>query len=162
MVIPFRNLVLFPLMVLCGLVFLIGCSGSTDTTFGDGRLYAVNNTRPPTIPGGSDFVKRMWVIYDGIRFDPPNNLTTDGESTGAGCMELTEEPLPGGTTVTVEYKFDHMNAFVEAREITVIIDGNTTIDIYMENWSITGYGSTVIARVVPGKWGGTTIVHGGG
>ena len=140
---------------------MMSCSGSTATTYEDGRLYAVNNTRPPTLPEGGDFVKKMWVVYEGIAFYPPNNLTHEGEPTGAGCIELTEEPLPGGSTVILVYKFDHMNGMVEDRSITVTIDGNTTIDIYMEDWSITGYGSTVIARVVPGKWGGVTIQSGG-
>ena len=155
-----KGLVVFVLF-LVAMSQMMGCSGSTDTTYEDGRLYVVNNTRLPTLPGGGDFVKKMWVVYEGIEIYPPNNLTHEGEPTGAGCLELTEEPLPGGTTVTLVYRFDHMNGVVSERSITVTIDGNTTIDIYMEDWSITGYGSTVIARVVPGKWEGATIQSGG-
>jgi len=146
--------------MLWGLIFQ-GCSGTVDQSFEDGRLYVVNNARPPTIAGGSDYVKKLWVVYEGVKYDLPFNLTNDGTPTGAGAIELTEDPLSGGTIVEVEYFFDHMNAFVESRKITVTIDGNMTIDTYMQDWNISSYGSTVLARVVPGKWEGTTVIRGG-
>lgn len=137
---------------------VMGCSGTMDTTYEDGRLYAVNNTRQPTLPGGTDGIKKMWVIYEGIEYYPPNNMTALGAPTNAGCIELTEDPLPGGTIVPIVFKFDHMHGLVSERDIDVTIDGNMTIDIYMADWYVAYTRSTVIARVVPGKWSGTTIV----
>ncbi|MCK5526854.1 MAG: hypothetical protein KAJ05_06870, partial [Candidatus Latescibacteria bacterium] len=57
-----KGLVVFVLF-LVAMSQMMGCSGSTDTTYEDGRLYVVNNTRLPTLPGGGDFVKKMWVVY---------------------------------------------------------------------------------------------------
>ena len=151
-----RRLFALGLAVVALLALVSGC-GSTKTEYKDGRLYFLNNCRPSSPEFGGWYIDGFWVEYEGVRYDPPFHLTWDGQLTGEGAFELTDYPLPGGTEVTLKYFFDHMNGYVENRPAKAIIDGNITIEAYMQLW--VGYhASTVLHKVHPGKWEGITII----
>lgn len=131
---------------------------STSSVPNDGRVYVVNNTRPPETPGGNDYVKWVKVVYEGTEYDIPHNMDHDGNPTGVGAIELTRgEPLPGGLAVQLVYKWDHQGGNVDEGRITVTVDGNMTIEMYMlDPWESfdPGGAGTLTARVVRGKWDG--------
>ena len=131
---------------------VLNCSGTVGTQHEDGMIYVVNNIIPyePGVAALARFATAVWVEYEGVRYDVSFNMDGDRNSTGAGNFELTEEPLPGGTTVTIKCVVVH--GVSEEKNITVTIDGNMTIEIYWEEWTNmnTGY----LLRIVPGKWDG--------
>ena len=134
--------------VLLPLLVLMGCTSSTGPEFREGRLYAVNNARPASWGG---YIKEVWMILEEVRYDVPFNMTAEGAGTGEGAVELSEAPLPGGMTVDVTYAYKYGDITQEGK-ITVPVDGNMTIDLYMEKWD--SKISVITARVVPGKWDG--------
>jgi len=160
MVLSIRRLLAVGLSIFALLAVVSGCGGPTGShQYKDGRLYFLNNCRPPRPEDPHTYIQGFWVEYEGVKYYPPFHLTWDGQPTGEGAMELTDYPLPGGTKVTVKYYFDHMNGFVESRTAETVIDGNITIEAYMQDWATGGgYGSTVLHRVHPGKWEGITIL----
>ena len=137
---------LLAVALLLPLIFLLSCSSSTEQEFEEGRLYVVNNTRPVLNIYG------VWVMFEGVRYDTPFNMTEERESTGEGAVELTDTPLPGGMVVEVGYYYLY-GKVVNTDTIRVTMDGNMTIDLYMESWE--DRTSYVTARLVPGKWDAT-------
>ena len=131
--------------VLLPLVFLSGCTSSTEQEAKEGRLYAVNNARP------GSYIKSVWIILEGMRYDIPFNMTEEKQPTGEGAIELTDAPLPGGMVVEVTYGYRYGDIGQEGK-ITVTVDGNMTIDVYMKSWE--SRISVVTAQVVPGRWDG--------
>ncbi len=138
------------------LLCMVGCTdmlrGTVNTQYEDGGIYVVNNTIPYVsgVLANSRFSTAVWVVYDGVRYDVPFNMDGERNPTGAGAFELTEEPLPGGTTVTLECVVLH--GVSEPKNITVTIDGNVTVEMYWEEW--TDIYTTYLLRVVPGRWNG--------
>ena len=132
------------------LIFLLGCTSSTKQQFKDGRLYAVNNARP-SYTGYRFSIRGVWATLDGVQYDIPFNMTSEGEPTGAGAVELTGDPLPGGMILEVTYGCRFRDTTIE-QKLTVTVDGNVTIDVYMESWDIQH--SIITARLVPGRWDG--------
>jgi len=133
------------------LIFLSGCSGSMETSFQDGKIYFVNNTRP-WIPGAPAFIRFLWVVYDEARYEIPFNKDYDGNPTNVGAVELTSSPLAGGTVVELEclYTFGGSSARADIMRTTVIIDGNVTVEAYLLGWNYPL--SAVGLRVIKGKW----------
>ena len=133
-------------------VSVLSCSGTVNTQQDDGKIYVLNNTIPyvPGVLANSRFSTAVWVVYDGVRYDVPFNMDGERNPTGAGAFELTEELLPGGTTVTLECVVLH--GISEPKSITVTIDGNVTVEMYWEEW--TDIYTTYLLRVVPGRWDG--------
>ena len=133
------------------LVVLSGCSGSTETSFQDGKIYFVNNTRP-WIPGSPEFIRFLWVVYDETRYEIPFNKDYDEHPTNVGAVELTPSPLAGGTVVELEclYTLGGSSARADTRRITVMIDGNVTVEAYLLGWDYPL--SAVGLRAIKGKW----------
>lgn len=155
-----RRLFALGLAVVAILALVSGCGTPTGShQYKDGRLYFLNNCRPPRPDNPATYIMHFWVEYEDVRYDPPFHLTWDGQPTEEGAFELSDYPLPGGTEVTLKYFFDHMNGYVENRPAKAIVDGNITIEVYMQRWGgAGGYGSTVLYQVHPGKWEGITII----
>ncbi|MCK5329680.1 MAG: hypothetical protein KAR36_13845 [Candidatus Latescibacteria bacterium] len=130
----------------------LSCSGTVDTQQDDGKIYVVNNTIPFVlgVEANRRFSTSVWVVYDGVRYDIPFNMDWDRNPTGAGAFELTEELLPGGTTVTLECVVLH--GISEVKNITFVVDGSVTIEIHWEEW--TDSFTTYLLRIVPGRWDG--------
>ena len=84
--------------VLLGIALAVGCSSSTESQYKDGRVYFINNARPPE-PGDVNYVFNMRVVYEEQERFIPSNIDHHGDPTGAGSIDLTEgrPPLPGGT-----------------------------------------------------------------
>jgi len=142
---------LLAVLLFLPLVFLLGCTSSMEQDFEEGRIYAVNNTRGPIYTGYSLDIRGVWVVFEGGHYDIPFNMTTEGDPTGAGAVELTESPLSGGMIVEVTCYVRYRDTTGEEK-VTVTVDGNMTIDIYMEDWDIRH--SIITTRVVPGRWDG--------
>ena len=140
------------LFLSCVGVSVLNCSGTVDTQCRDGRIYIVNNTIPDEAGPAKveTFATDVWVVYEGVRYDVPFNMDGLRNPTGAGAFELTEEPLPGGTRVTLECVVLH--EISERKNITVTIDGNMTVEVYWEVW--TDIYTTFLLRIVPGRWDG--------
>ena len=132
-------------------VFLLSSCSSTGPEYKDGRLYALNNTQP-YVEGISErrYAEEVWVVYEGIRYDIPFNMDFYGDPTGAGPVELTEEPLLGGTVVRLECVVLHGAPMKKTVDVT--IDGNVTVEIYWDIWNYKW--SSFSLRVVPGRWDG--------
>ena len=124
-----------PLILL--VVFLFGCSSSTEEKFENGRLYAANNTRWETVR----------VVWDELTYDIPRNMNEDRTPRHIGAIELGDLPLAGGTT-------GELICFQGSREkkLTILIDGSITVDLYMRDWEDTSSDSAV--RILPGKQDG--------
>jgi len=141
---------LLAVLLFLPLVFLLGCTSSMEQDFEEGRIYVVNNARP--VGGDWGFnIMQVWVIWEDVRYDTPFNMTVEKDPTGAGVVELTDSPLPGGMVAEVTYYYIARNV-MEQGNVTITVDGNVTIDLYMKGWD--NQYSTVTARVVPGRWDG--------
>lgn len=144
-------------LLVCAGFALSGCGGVTGGSYRPGRVFVVNNTRPPQIPGTQDNIVRAWVEYEEQFFyrttGLPRNMNYDGTCNVEEPVELTDAPLPGGTPVKVRYWFDHMNSHIEFREITFTVDGDITMELYMDDW-LRAASSMVSARIHKGKWAG--------
>ena len=139
------------LLLSWGAVSVLSCSGTVNTQQDDGKIYVLNNVIPSELGAGLGFfASSVWVVYDGVRYDIPFNMDNERNPTGAGALELTEEPLPGGTSVTLECVVLH--GISEPKSITVTIDGNITIEMYWEEW--TDMYTTYLLRIIPGRWDG--------
>ena len=132
-----RNRWICTVLLLLPVVFLFGCSSSTEEKFENGRLYAVNNTRWETVR----------VVWDEVTYDIPRNMNSDRTPTGIGAVELGDSPLAGGTT-------GELICFQGSREkkLTILIDGSITVDLYMRDWEDGSSDSAV--RILPGKQDG--------
>lgn len=144
-------------LLVCGGLILSGCGGPTGTHYSPGRVFVIDNTRPPQILGTHGNIVRTWIEYDErfyyIDTGLPRNMNQNGICNCDEPIELTDAALPGGTPVKVKYWFDHMNSTIEFREITFTVDGDITVELYMDNW-LYSPSSMVNARIHKGRWTG--------
>ena len=150
-------------------IALLDC-GETTKAFRDGRLYVVNNTVWRTNLGNGacgDISDRYILIeWEGTEVKVPPNMDCDGNPTGVGAVELTSEPLPGGTEIDFTYYFFYVGnrESMKLSEVLgrigekAIIDGDITIEIYSEYWGKWNQCDIVpYARVIKGKFNGVHI-----
>ena len=147
--------------VASGLIgIFLNCGVSTVITYRDGRLYVVNNTNLESNLGGFEYILVEW---EGEEIKIPRNMNPDGSWTHAGAVQLTPEPLPGGTGIDFTYHYFFVGASQPVRLSGVlkvlgeeaIIDGDITIDIYSRVWE-PGHVTNIMAYagVVKGEFDG--------
>jgi len=139
--------------VLLVIALAVGCSGSTESQYKDGRVYFINNARPPE-PGDANYVFNMRVVYEEHEYFIPSNIDHDGNPTGAGSIDLTEgrSPLPGGTVVHLECHYYAYNASQKATSVDLTVDGNVTVEAYSSSWDRVDV--IALLRIIAGKWDG--------
>lgn len=134
-------------------MFCIGCGDSLF--YEDGMLYFVNNTRP------WHSEELVYAIFEERETLIAPNMTVDAQLTGVGAIPLADEPLAGGTVVTVECKFQQQGASTfNTDPITLTIDGNATVEAFEVDWNTSG--SMIRIRVHKGIYRGGDPAAGGG
>ena len=139
--------------VLLVIALAVGCSGSTESQYKDGRVYFINNARPPE-PGDANYVFNMRVVYEEQEIFIPSNIDHEGNPTGVGSIDITEgrPPLPGGTVVHLECHYYAYNASQKSASVDLTVDGNVTVEAYSSSWDRPDV--IALLRIIPGKWDG--------
>ena len=157
-----RIMKVFLIWTVSGLIgVLIGCGGSTVGTYREGRLYVVNNAGWGSNLG--EVNKYIVVKWEGEMMEIPLNMNQDGSPTGVGAVQLTPDPLPGGTPIDFTYYFYYVGDRkpMQLSEVLKIlgeeatIDGDITIEIYSATWNPGSNWVIAYARVVKGKFDGS-------
>ncbi|HID11134.1 MAG TPA: hypothetical protein EYP17_07515 [Candidatus Latescibacteria bacterium] len=136
----------------------------------------VNNTGWRMNLGNSpcgDLTDRYILIdWEGMEVKVPPNMDCDGNPTGVGAVELTSEPLPGGTEVDFTYYFFYVGDRkpMKLSEVLArvgeraIVDGDITIELYASSADVVPFGEhwarvdiVPIARIIKGKFDGIHI-----
>lgn len=151
-------------LVLLSLV-LLDCGGSK--IYKPGHVYVVNNVGWQSLLPEHSFVgplgvKDLYVkvIWEEKFFYINPNMDKEGNPTGVGAVRITDEPLPGGTVIDLEYRFFYvgdevgkkLSDMVEEAERTV--DGDITVEIYSETWDPDNGWIIALAKVHRGKFDG--------
>jgi len=132
--------------VLVGLCLaLLGC-GEGGKIYRPGHVYVVANVGWRSLipyhymesPLGVDdlYIKVIW--EEKVFYIHPN-MDKEGNPTGVGAVRITEEPLPGGTLVDLDYCFYYVGEAQKRLSDMVpesdrTIDGDITVEIYSEDW----------------------------
>lgn len=152
-------------LLLCALgslmSILIGCGGTSVEPHKEGRLYVVNNVGwASNLVEGDD--RYLNVEWEGEIWKIHPNMNQDGSPTMEGAVQLTPEPLPGGTPIDFIYYFHfvgdqkglRLSEILKIIGEEAIIDGDITIDLYSVKWEPTSNTIYPYARVVRGKFDG--------
>jgi len=151
------------LLIWVGIVLVLaGCESTRE--FAEGDVYVVNNvgaeSNLPFHGAGTD-LKELYlvVVWEGERLHIPPNMDRDKNSRGVGAVQITSEPLPGGTAVDFSYRFYYVGDEMERKlsevmEEEALVDGDITIELYSEHWAPTSNQIVVLAEVHRGKFDG--------
>ena len=152
--------------VLIGLCLaLLGCEGGK--IYRPGHVYVVVNVGWQSLlpvhdfygPLGADdlYIKVIW--EDKFFYIHPN-MDRDGNPTGVGAVRITDEPLPGGTLVDLEYRFQYVGDEIGKKLSEMVgesdrtIDGDITVEIYSEHWEPKSGNVMAFAKVHRGRFDG--------
>ncbi|RKY66023.1 MAG: hypothetical protein DRQ08_04140 [Candidatus Latescibacterota bacterium] len=152
--------------VLIGLCLaLLDCEGGK--IYRPGHVYVVANVGWQSLLPVHSFdgplgVNDLYikVIWEEKFFYIHPNMDREGNPTGVGAVRITDEPLPGGTLVDLEYRFQYVGDEIGKKLSEMVgesdrtIDGDITVEIYSEHWEPKSGNVMAFAKVHRGRFDG--------